>query len=140
MALEMRFLDNGLGVLVVARGDVTEQEYLDFYVPLLEGQKAGQENPKYSITDYSEAESVEISGAAITRVAELSADAGTVNPSCVAAIVATRDLIFGLTRMWQMQNPGSDANTMIFRDRGEAEAWIRAKVAEIHGIEGLEFR
>lgn len=40
------------------------------------------------------------------------------------AIVATRDVLFGMSRMFQVLSEGRFVTSRVFRDRQEAEAWL----------------
>lgn len=51
-------------------------------------------------------------------------------PGMAVAIVAQRDLEYGLARMWEAFVAGKGWETMVFRSRKEAEHWIRERVQE----------
>jgi hypothetical protein len=62
-----------------------------------------------------------------------------VNPKPVVALVADQDLIFGLARMWELLIDAAERETMVFRKREDAEAWITQKVKEKYGIDDVKF-
>lgn len=54
-----------------------------------------------------------------------------------AAIVAKKNLEFGVSRMWEtvVQVKGLKWETMVFKDRADAEEWIKQKVREKYNID-----
>jgi hypothetical protein len=57
----------------------------------------------------------------------------------VVAVVAAQELLFGLSRMWEMLADETGWESMICRDRGDAEAWIKKRVKEKFGIKAVKF-
>jgi hypothetical protein len=49
------------------------------------------------------------------------------------AIVASRDALFGMSRMFEVFTEGLFAQTHVFRGRGEAERWLAAEMARSRG-------
>ena len=48
-------------------------------------------------------------------------------------IVAPRDVLFGLARMYEILRSGSPVEVRVFRERGEAESWLGlGKDAALH--------
>ena len=62
-------------------------------------------------------------------------------PDYIVAIVAKRDLEYGVSRMWQTiaEMKKLKWDTMVFRDRDDAEKWIKKMAKEKHDID-LTFR
>ena len=52
---------------------------------------------------------------------------------------SNQDLIYGLTRMWEVLSEGTNWETMASRNREDAEAWIKERVKEKYGIDDLTF-
>jgi hypothetical protein len=67
----------------------------------------------------------------IRRIADyVSANRGAPKGTC-SALVVSRDLDFGLARMYeQMLVAATDVRVMVFRDIEEARAWLRGEKAE----------
>ena len=55
------------------------------------------------------------------------------------AHVATKDIAFGLCRMWEILSDETKWEIMVFRNREDAEAWIMQKVKDKCGIGDLTF-
>jgi hypothetical protein len=138
MPVEKKSTDNGLGVIVIGSGAVTEAEYLEFYKREL-SQGAFAADYRYTINDYSEVTSISIASSAVREIAGYSKKAAEINPDCITAIVADKDVIFGLARMWQLHVGDLQQEIMVFRNRDDAEAWIRQEVKEKFQIDGLTF-
>jgi len=76
---------------------------------------------------------------AIERIAVVSKNAAAVNPDIVIATVADQDIMYGLSRMAQTLRDRTDLENDVFRNRQDAEAWIRERVKEKYGIDDPVF-
>jgi hypothetical protein len=82
---------------------------------------------------------VEVSTIAIKSIAPLHQRAWEFHPDAVVAIAADTDITYGLSRMWESLIDAISWETMVFRSRVDAEAWIKEKVKEYYGIDDLTF-
>ena len=139
MPIQITYSDKGVGSIVTGSGKVTEKEYLDFYRKYLSQDGATLHKHRYNLTDWLEVTMVDISAEAISEIAILSKRAAEIDPGCVTAIVASEDFIYGLSRMWEIQSSDTESTVMVFRERAEAEAWIRQQVEARYGITNLTF-
>ena len=94
---------------------------------------------KYSLSDFTAAKKFEISTQKVEQIAELCRSSSTVNSEAIVAVVANQNLIYGLARMWEMLSDEMNWETMVFRNREDAEAWIKERVKEKYGIDDLTF-
>jgi len=140
MPVEKRETDNGLGVIVIGSGEVTEAEYLEFYTRELTQGMLESQGCRYSLNDYSEVTSITISTGAIEEIARYSKGAAEMTREQVTAIVADKDVIFGLARMWELLSSDAQGAVMVFRNRKDAEEWIRREVKDRFQIDTLTFR
>jgi hypothetical protein len=62
--------------------------------------------------------------------AEIDKKASDTNPNIVVAIVASTDLQFGMSRVWQVYVEKSKFVTKVFRDREDAESWLKEKLGK----------
>jgi len=133
MPFETKELDHGLGSLVIATGEISEEEYLSFYRALLTSGTEVPQKQLYNIPDYTAVTKAEISPKAIERIAQLSIQSSTENSFTITAVIANQDLIFGLARMWENMASQATWDINVFRNRNDAEAWIleRAKANDI---------
>ncbi len=137
MPIEMKDSDNGLGVIVTGRRIVSENEYVNSYKKHLSQDR--NKYQKYSLNDWSTVTEVKVSSDAIAQIAELCKNAAKINPDVIVAHIANKDITFGLSRMWEMLSDETKWEVMVFRNREDAEAWIRQKVEEKYGIGDLTF-
>ena len=140
MPVETRETDNGLGLIIIGSGDVTEAEYLGFYTRALTQGALGSRTYRYSINDYTAVTSIDISTGAVEEIARYSKKAAEMDPDRVTAIVASKDIIFGLARMWELMSGDVQTGVMVFRNREDAEEWIRQEVKDRFQIDTLTFR
>ena len=58
-------------------------------------------------------------------------------PEYIVAIVAKKDVEFGVSRMWETLIEINDLQweTMVFKERDDAEEWIKHKVKEKYDID-----
>jgi len=139
MPIEVRNVNGGLGVIIVGRGAVGEREYVDALRKHLTQDEETFKKYRYSLSDYTAVTSADISTEAIRSIAELCKSAAIVNPAPVVAAVAGRDYVYGLVRMSQAIRDDGRWESMVFRNREDAEAWIRERVRAKYGIEDLTF-
>jgi hypothetical protein len=132
-------LDGGRGVLATAQGDVDDRVYLAGIREHLE-LAGGLPGCRFSLADFAGAARVEVSTAAIRQVAEMVSAAGRQRPDFLLAKVGDRDLVYGLVRMFQSYAADLPWEMQLFRQRSEAEGWLRERARARFGFEGLEFR
>jgi hypothetical protein len=77
---------------------------------------------------------VEIPTVAIKLIARFNIKAATVNPDVIIATVADQDIMYGLSRMAQTLRDDAAWENEVFRNRQDAEAWIKARVKQKYGI------
>lgn len=116
---------SALGLIVMVwQGTVTEEEF-DRLATLL------VESPEYNLSrltliDTSAADHFEGSAYPIRRIAHRAAANidGRIGQGARTAIVATRDELFGLGRMYQTLREPSPIEFRVFRSSVEAEEWL----------------
>jgi len=140
MPIEIKDSDGGLGNIIIGRGIVTEEELVDALKKHLTQDKDKFKQYRYSLSDYTATTKLEVSTQKIKLIAEYGKRAAIGNPEAIVAVVANQDLIYGLTRMWEALLAGTNWETMAFRNREDAEAWIKERVKERYGIDDLTFR
>lgn len=139
MPIQMKDSDNGLGVIVTGSSIVTENEYLDSYKKHLSQDRDKFLKYRYSLNDWTAVTEVKVSTNAIVQIAEVCKHSANINPDSIVAHVATKDITFGLSRMWEFLSDETKWEIMVFRNRKDAEAWITQKIKETYGIGDLTF-
>jgi hypothetical protein len=90
---------------------------------------------RYCLIDLSLAEAMNISSEDILAVIEQNKHiAGLAPPGPIIAVASPKDLGFGLARVWEVFVEQVGWETMTFRSRTEAEAWIKERLRRKFGI------
>ena len=79
---------------------------------------------RFQIADFLAATNVDLSSEDLRRIAGQDSQATENLEFVVIAVVAPRDLIFGLARMWEVFADTPGVTTAIFRDLATAQDWI----------------
>ncbi len=126
MPVNIIHMEDG-GIIFKCEGSVTGQE-------LKEANKIIYKDPNkikqisYQIVDSLDASDVSISSAEIKEIAELDREAFKIHPVMVIALVAEKDLFFGLARMWESFATDGPLETMVFRKMEDAQQWIKEEL------------
>jgi hypothetical protein len=139
MPIEIRDLNGGLGIFFAGHGVITEKEYLDVFTKHLKQDDHKLRKYRYSFADWTAVSKAEISTKAVNFIASLCISAAVVNPDIVLASVADQDSMYGLTRMAQTLRDKTNWENEVFRNRQDAEAWIKARLKDKYGIDNPAF-
>jgi hypothetical protein len=139
MPIEIKDSDGDLGNIIIIRGIVKEKEIVDALKKHLTQDKEKFKKYKYSLSDFTAAKKFEISTQQVEQIAEFCESSSTVNPEAIVAVVSNQDFIYGMARMWEILSGEKTWETMVFRNREEAEAWIKERVKQKYGINDLTF-
>jgi hypothetical protein len=139
MPIEVRDLDEGVGILIVGTGIVTDKEYVDAHKKYLMQDEDKLKKYRYSLSDYTGVTKAATSTEAITLIANLCKRVAKISPEAVVvAVVANQDMIYGLARMSQILMDETGWEHQVFRNREDAESWIKKRVKEKYGIDDLK--
>jgi hypothetical protein len=140
MPIEIKYIDGGLGVLFLGKGIVTGEDIINSNKQIFSSEEKMIKN-KYGLTDYSNILNFEVSTSEVEIIASQDKKAAEYVPDGVIAVVAAKDLEFGINRMWEIivECTGIKWETMVFRARDKAEEWITERVKEKFGIDNLTF-
>ncbi len=133
MPIEISYLDNGTGVLHIGTGTVTGQDVFESKNFTFSSQERVRQY-RYGLIDYSQVNDLNVSSKELEAVAALDKKVATIVPGAFVAIVAEKDVVFGLARMWEAYMHGAGWETHVFRSRTQAEDWIKARVQEKFGV------
>ena len=81
----------------------------------------------------------DISSRAIRLIAEECVKAAYINPDIVIAEVVGDNYVFGMVRMSHILRSPGGWEENVFRNRTDAEAWIRARVKDKFGLTDISF-
>ena len=107
---------------VYASGKVNVRELRDIFSELI---KHRDWQPGFDmLCDYREIEDFDVSTRDIDEISEwqTSIDKMIGNGKC--AVVASRDSVFGMSRMWEMISAERSQHICIFRELDTAESWL----------------
>ncbi len=79
------------------------------------------------LTDLRQVDRVEITGDGLQRLAETTAgllDGRQISWKVAVVVPDTREVLFGLSRMYELLREGSPERVCVFRDLAEAERWL----------------
>ncbi len=139
MPFDIVDVDGELGSLLTATGTIGGEEYIEAVRGHLTQDPERYRKYRYSLSNYRDVDEIGVETTAVATVAELCKQAAAVNPDAIVAVVAKRDLVFGLSRMWEMMTEGTGWEIHVFRTAEEAREWIRERVHIRFGITGLTF-
>ena len=127
MPIATAFTPDGAGLLRTAQGQVTGAELIAADIPLL-SDPATIARLRYVLLDFGDATDLQATKEEARSIANQDAEFASVNPQISIAIVAPRDVQFGMSRMWQVFVADTGWETAVFRDRPAAVAWLRGRV------------
>ena len=140
MPIEIKDVQDGLGVVITGWGVLTEKEFIDAFKEHLTQDEEKFRKYRYSIADYTALTKEEISNEAFVLLADFCVSAAENNSEVVVATVADQDLIFGLSRMAHSLQFATGWEHNTFRNRQDAENWIKERVKDRFGLEEITFR
>ncbi len=134
MPIELKFLDNGAGVLYHFKGLVTGKEIIEINEEVFSSPES-LKRLKYGVIDQTQIDSLNVSTADLLIIARQDSLAADVNSEAVVALIAALDLAFGLSRMWETITENIPWQKKVFRSKDEAYEWTRAKIREKFSID-----
>ncbi len=120
---EVTTRDDG-GIILTWEGPVTGKELIDAFSEIY----ATDEQIKriaYQLIVLTKSEEIIVTTDDLKRVASLDIRASKVNPNMLVAVVGDRDIVFGLSRMWEAFVDDAPLKTGTFRTLEDAEDWLK---------------
>lgn len=126
---------NGVGVIYNCRGAVTIDDFLKAGIGFLAFPKAIKKW-RYCIIDLTSVEAMQIDSKEIRTIVEQNKRiAAFALPGALLAVAAPKDLGYGIAREWEALVEQVGWETMTFRSRSEAEAWIKERARQKFGLD-----
>lgn len=120
------FQEQGRRILQVGSGRLTGREIIQANEALLaDGSRLKQ--LRISLVDLSDVDVVDVSTDDVRVIAGLDTQLSRLTPGLAVAIVAPKDHVFGMARMWETLADTTGWDTKVFRVRAEADAWLEQK-------------
>ena len=126
MTIQINYLDNGIGIEIIASGTVTGEEIIKAHKEIYNEENLKKQ--KYQIIDRTHCTKYQVFAEDIETISELDNKASAVNPNIIIAIVSPTSLQYGMTRMWQAYIKDDRFVTQIFQDRKSADKWIKSQL------------
>jgi hypothetical protein len=139
MPIEIRDVDGSLGNLITATGFLSQSEYVEAIRQHLTQDGEKFRGYSFSLSDYNGITGADVPTRAIESVASMCKRAADLNPDAVVAVVAERDLEYGLSRMWEVLCDDVAWEIRVFRRSEEARNWIMERVKDRWNITDLTF-
>ena len=126
MALKINYIDNGIGIEIVASGRVTGDDILEAHQEIYSIDNLKRQ--KYQIIDRTECTEYQVSMEDIKKIAEIDNSVSMSNPDLIFCIIAPTDVQFGMSRAWEAYVEESKFKTQVFRDKITAESWLKEQL------------
>jgi hypothetical protein len=127
MPIEVEVLQDGAGMLLICRGKITGKEKIEIMERLLASPESVS-GLRYIVIDQADA-ALDLSPQDLRILAGQARRLAQIAPATVvAAIIAPREVDYGMARMWQVFVEETGWETMVFRSIDEADSWLREKV------------
>jgi hypothetical protein len=130
MPISIEGRQDGAGVVYHCHGDVTIDDFFRAGIGFLAYPEAVKKW-RYAIIDLTSVGNMQINSDDIRAVVEQNKRIAAIALSgAILAVASPKDLGYGLSRMWEVQMEQIGWETMTFRTRSEAEAWVRQRAKE----------
>lgn len=122
MSIECEFRSNG--VILWHAGVVTGEDLLEVNLKLYAHKYPDE--LKFQLMDLTKVEAFDVSPKIMSRLAKMDKDTVREHKQ-FACVVAPTDLLFGLSRSWNIQSEASDFENNVVRRMDQAIAWFQSK-------------
>ena len=134
MPVDLVELADGRGVAKIAREVVVGSDLRDALRSLLHSEHLGQY--VFALADFAAAGRIDFTNADLRSFVTLDREiAKFTRPGWLVAVIAPQDAIYGMARQWQVFADDNGWETVVARNREEAEAWIIEHASKRFGID-----
>ena len=126
MTVQVKYLENGIGIVINASGIVTGEEVIEAHKEIY--NEDNFKKRKYKIVDRTDCTKYQVYPEDIVKIAEIDDEASRINPNFIIAVISTTSLQHGMTRMWQAYMKNDVFITKNFPDRTSADNWINSYI------------
>ena len=124
MTIQVNYLENGIGIELIASGIVTGEEVIEAQKEIYNEEDFKKQ--RYKIVDRTDCTKYQVYPEEIEKIAEMDDKASRINPNLIIAVISTTSLQYGMTRMWQAYLKNNVFITKNFSDRISADNWIKS--------------
>ena len=124
MSIEVRLTADGIGMVATGVGVLTGQDLLDATAQLRE---EAERNPeiRYAVMDLSAIPEEKVETRSIRALA---AQRLKLTHELCVVVVAPSDVLFGISRMWEMMAERRGLGSRVVRTRAEAITWLQERL------------
>ena len=126
MTIQVNYLENGIGIELIASGIVTGEEVIEAHKEIYNEEDFKKQ--RYKIVDRTDCTKYQVYPEEIEKIAEMDDKASRINPNLIIAVISTTSLQYGMTRMWQAYLKNNVFITKNFSDRISADNWIKSYI------------
>ena len=134
MPIEVKYLDGGKGTFFDGKGDITGEDIIGANKEIFSSEEKIRRY-KYTLLDLTSMDDFDVLTSDVEEIARINIGAAEIIPDFVVAIAARKDIVFGLSRMWQTLVDSTTWETKVFRTVDEAKVWIKERVKAKFGID-----
>lgn len=138
MPIEINDMDAGHGVIICGWGFLSDEEFKLAHRDHLNQSIEKLQNYYWSFSDFTAMTGSDVKTETIRGVAQMCISAAKSDVSPVVAIAGTKDLTYGLSRMFEALASEAHWQVSVFRTREEAISWIRETVKKRFGFDALQ--
>jgi len=124
VALDLKFNADRTGIEAIASNQVSRSDFIDACSEAFNNKNVVKQ--KYQILDFSQCTDFELSSNDIDSLSRLAINASKINPNIIMAIIAPSDLVFGMSRVYEVYAEESGFKIKVFREKLQAENWVDA--------------
>ncbi|MEW6110042.1 MAG: hypothetical protein AB1632_12885 [Nitrospirota bacterium] len=134
MSIEIKYTDNGTGVIFYGKGRVTGKEIIEANFEVFASKEKAMKY-KYGIVDFSGVDELTITDSEMDIIVNQNKEAAEITPGGVIAAIGAKDDVFGIGQMWKAYVAAINWETFVFRSRDRAEEWVKEMVKTKFGID-----
>ena len=127
MPVKYSYVENG-GLLVAGTGTLVDEDIIEVNRSIYASPEMIKKI-RYQIVDFTAVDDWQITSDGVRAIAEQDRRAAEVNPTMLIAVAGSKDVTFGLSRMWQAYADPAPFKTEVFRTVEECHEWIRSQLA-----------
>jgi hypothetical protein len=124
---EVIFQKSDGGVITIYSGVVTDDDLLQSANDKCSSVEKIK-SYRYALTDCSNVTELKVTTDAVIKNAEIAKSAFAINSNIIFVAAVPTDLMYGLSRLWQVYADESDRQTKVVRSREEADIWLAERL------------
>ena len=128
MPVTTRFTDSNRGFRTTGTGVLAGAELVKAKLAL-EADEAAVRGLAFAICDFSEVTQIELTSDDVKTIAEIDVRLSAWAPDVVVAVIAPRDAVYGMSRIWEVLAEPTGWPIGIFRRAVDAERWVQSTLA-----------